>query len=447
LAPILNESLAPREILSEGLKYHITHNKPLTEQTYRAGSQAYFNLWAEARALYSRGILEIQNQDDLEILTETQLGEFGIYEGKKVPLDFPMLEEQEEITFKKGDTVYDKHTKVKLKVTRIVKDIIYTVPFNFPGRKEERYKKEELTKQSFFQESILKEITTDNLLNEPKTLIIDKETSIKGTYFKPGDIISVQYQFDDDDESFYSIKGYGADEIKILYIPKKEMDNFLKNTSLYLKELKENTDEVVALLNNPKLDDDVKSMLFKAYKDGKLTPQSVKNIVSKLLKEDTSNPTDVIKMDVPLFIRALEYAKEDAKTDMDLHKVTEKAIKLGASGKILNMDDYDMLVGLVKNNLQEEKKNPPLNKPKRGGAKKFYVYVRDPKTKKIKKVSFGMAGGGLRAKLNNPKARQAFAKRHRCGQGEEKTSPKWWSCRIGRYWKSLGGEKNFSGFW
>jgi hypothetical protein len=65
LAPILNESLAPREILSEGLKYHITHNKPLTEQTYRAGSQAYFNLWAEARALYSRGILEIQNQDGL----------------------------------------------------------------------------------------------------------------------------------------------------------------------------------------------------------------------------------------------------------------------------------------------------------------------------------------------------------------------------------------------
>ena len=30
-------------------------------------------------------------------------------------------------------------------------------------------------------------------------------------------------------------------------------------------------------------------------------------------------------------------------------------------------------------------KKVQLNKPKRGGSKKFYVYVRDPKTKNIKK--------------------------------------------------------------
>ena len=36
-----------------------------------------------------------------------------------------------------------------------------------------------------------------------------------------------------------------------------------------------------------------------------------------------------------------------------------------------------------------KKKNPPLNKPKRGGPKAYYVYVRDPKSKKIKKVTFG----------------------------------------------------------
>ena len=93
-APILNENLAPREILSEGLKYHIDNKKPLTEHVYRAGSKAYFNLWAEARALYVREILDFSG-DDLAILTETQLGEFGIYEGKKVPLDFIMEEEEE----------------------------------------------------------------------------------------------------------------------------------------------------------------------------------------------------------------------------------------------------------------------------------------------------------------------------------------------------------------
>ena len=95
-APILNESRAPREILSEGLKYHIDNNTPLTEHVYRAGSSNYFNLWAEARTLYTRGILDFSG-DDLAILTETHLGEFGIYKGKKVPLDFIFEEEIEEI--------------------------------------------------------------------------------------------------------------------------------------------------------------------------------------------------------------------------------------------------------------------------------------------------------------------------------------------------------------
>ena len=92
-ALMLNESLAPRAILSEGLKHHLDANKPLTEHLYRAGSTAYFNLWAEARSYYSRGIIDITNEDDLSVLTETNLGHYGMFEGKKVPLDFPMEDE------------------------------------------------------------------------------------------------------------------------------------------------------------------------------------------------------------------------------------------------------------------------------------------------------------------------------------------------------------------
>ena len=36
-ALVLNESKAPKTILSEGLKHHIDNNKPLTEHLYRAG--------------------------------------------------------------------------------------------------------------------------------------------------------------------------------------------------------------------------------------------------------------------------------------------------------------------------------------------------------------------------------------------------------------------------
>ena len=97
--------------------------------------------------------------------------------------------------------------------------------------------------------------------------------------------------------------------------------------------------------------------------------------------------------------------------------------------------------------LEEKIKEPVLNKPKRGGSKKFYVYVRDPKTKRVKKVSFGMAGGGLRAKLNDPKARQAFSKRHNCPQKKDRTKASYWSCRLPRYAKALGFKTTFTGFW
>ena len=63
---------------------------------------------------------------------------------------------------------------------------------------------------------------------------------------------------------------------------------------------------------------------------------------------------DTIKMGIPLFLRMLEYAKEDAKTDMDLHRVTENAIKLANQGKVLNMTDYDFIVGSSQETLAEK---------------------------------------------------------------------------------------------
>jgi hypothetical protein len=186
---VLNESLVKKEILSENLRYHVDNKLPLTENTFRYGSKSFLDLWAEARYLYLREIIHV-NDDDKEILLETNLGEYGMYEGKKVPLDLPMLEEDE-----------------------------------------------------------------------------------------------------------------------------------------------------------------------------------------------------------------LEEA--------------------------------------------EGKKTPPIGKPKRGGSKKFYVYVRDKG--KVKKVSFGQAG--MSAKINDPKARRAFAARHDCKNKTDRTKPSYWSCRLPRYSKLLGLKSSFSGFW
>jgi len=87
----------------------------------------------------------------------------------------------------------------------------------------------------------------------------------------------------------------------------------------------------------------------------------------------------------------------------------------------------------------------PLNKPKRGGPKKFYVYVKNKKGNVVK-VNFGDSGN-LSVKIKEPGARASFAARHNCDQKKDKTKPGYWSCNIGRYWKSLGGSRNFSGYW
>jgi hypothetical protein len=70
--------------------------------------------------------------------------------------------------------------------------------------------------------------------------------------------------------------------------------------------------------------------------------------------ETQFNPSDKVTLDIPLFIRLLEYAREDAKTDMDLHNVAEKAIVASETGKTLTMADYD---GLVAGNSEDQEMN------------------------------------------------------------------------------------------
>ena len=61
-----------------------------------------------------------------------------------------------------------------------------------------------------------------------------------------------------------------------------------------------------------------------------------------LMEEE--NPVDIISVDVPLFIRMLEFAREDASTDMDLHDLAQKAIKMSSKGEPLTMMHYDELI-------------------------------------------------------------------------------------------------------
>ena len=102
--------------------------------------------------------------------------------------------------------------------------------------------------------------------------------------------------------------------------------------------------------------------------------------------------------------------------------------ELGASLKTLSEAEY-------------KGKDVSLNKPKSGGPKKWYVYVKNPKTGKVIKVSYGSPV--MTAKWNDPGARKSFAARHRCHMKKDKTKAGYWACRAH---KDFG--KNVSGrFW
>lgn len=119
---------------------------------------------------------------------------------------------------------------------------------------------------------------------------------------------------------------------------------------------------------------------------------------------------------------------EIIKTDIGKQGIYEgKKVWLGIPNEY-----YDL------NEAEYKGKKVELNKPKRGGSKKFYVYVMC--NGKVKKVSFGAksGGGNLAVKLRDPKARKAFSDRHNCPDKKDKCTPGYWSCRLPRYAKQLG---------
>ena len=74
-----------------------------------------------------------------------------------------------------------------------------------------------------------------------------------------------------------------------------------------------------------------------------------------------------------------------------------------------------------------------LNKIMQGDAKKFKVYVKNPKGNVVK-VNFGQGGdakgGTMRIRKSNPKARKNFRARHNCDNPGPKHKARYWACRT-----------------
>ena len=64
-----------------------------------------------------------------------------------------------------------------------------------------------------------------------------------------------------------------------------------------------------------------------------------------------------LKLSESLFLRLLEFAKEDAKDDVDLHEVAENLSRLCSQGKCASIDDYETILG----NFEQE--HPDVEEP------------------------------------------------------------------------------------
>ena len=151
---------------------------------------------------------------------------------------------------------------------------------------------------------------------------------------------------------------------------------------------------------------------------------------------------EIVPLDLPMLEEQMdiedEIANEEFGMDYD---------QLGSNEKDWVRDEIDnMSINEAKKEIDEAEfkgKKVALGKPKRGGSKAYYVYVKDGD--KVKKVTFG--SGGLRAKIKNKEARNAFAARHNCKDKKDRTKAGYWSCNLPRYASQLGLGANQNTFW
>jgi hypothetical protein len=135
------------------------------------------------------------------------------------------------------------------------------------------------------------------------------------------------------------------------------MKDLKKVQEFFSKPLEEVTNDYsplsyAKLVANDKMDieDAMKETGF-SYILLKQLVDKVKGVAQNIKEEE--DPTDIIAMDVPLFLRMLEWAKEEAAEDVDLHEVTERAIEAVKLRGLLSMEDYSDIIGELKDELDE----------------------------------------------------------------------------------------------
>ena len=114
-------------LFSESLKYHLDNNKPITENIYRPGSDAFYDVIKEARQLFEKGSVKLCDIDK-ELFESTEIGNFAYFKGELVPLDLPMeaIVETNQPAFSIHDVTPDFNYEVMGKKVTNIKPLAWT---------------------------------------------------------------------------------------------------------------------------------------------------------------------------------------------------------------------------------------------------------------------------------------------------------------------------------
>ena len=494
--------------MTENMQHHVKNKLPFTENTFRYGSESFLDLWAEARYLYSRNAIHV-NEDDKHIILETNLGEYGMYNGKKVPLDMIIEDEErggeEDLQYAKDirfqplsdllgrimnkyhDTnnktyldlynelqeLFTQNPKNKLNYTEIlivlkkyltdaeanellasVNAGVNEIKVNKPG--DNNYRKVENIAKSMESTHESKPELEDFYKTFPKNQPILFKDYIKWAMLWMDDMSEVEYakaNWDLEVNGIDTFEQRGLFEIKVNKPSPLNQLLSLKSKIEASNDPQEKAslaiqcaERALYVWEEKHPNNNIPRKAIEAAKKCLVNPTEKNKQAAKAAATAAYRVTYALGQGDEVFITYDDYTASDAAAFATYQAALSTVYNDDGSSEYAAKYAIDAVKKYYNLNESKDKNSPPLNKPKRGGSKKFYVYVRNPKTKKIKKVSFGDTTG-LSAKLNNPKARKAFAARHDCKNKKDKTKASYWSCHLPRYAKLLGIKSNFSGYW
>ena len=469
-SPTLTENKV-KEFITEGLQYHIANNISLFESVYRIGSEKHLDLINEARALWVRGLMDVSEDD--QALLETHLGHFGLYEGVEVPLDLPMLSEQMDLEDELANEEFGMdYNQLGSGEKEWVRDEMDNMSMNekegvphytkdgkeWKGKVHKMPNGKLMTQNPHNEDS--EELFHKEELNEDQDKWVVYDTKTKKRLPNAGKI----YKDKKAAQAFADKQENAKVASDTFYFDKIQEESLNEEMGEWPKKLTSRYSGEYRFEFDPTYEDKLGRAKYRVIdiESGELkgTPvfgsiSSLKSFADDLIKPQGGTQSTNLG-------ESLNEVEIGDTVKIDKNYGGGKGVvddKIG-SYVIINGESYhESDVKVTKSSLDErintileakkkkkkEKKDPPLNKPERGGSKAYFVYVRDPKTKKIKKVSFG--SGGLRAKINNKQARNAFAARHKCSTKKDRTTAGYWSCNLPKYADQLGLGSKMNTFW